>query len=193
MPSRPLEEERELLRFVHQETRFAILQYVLAHPHHLASLVELDHAIPAKSTTSIREQVEVLQEHGLIARYEREENESRRDLPSTFYGPTAEGVEALHDLGFLRGVPVLQAMYGQMEKTDRVKRHEDAPRPDLPPEVRGALGPREGREEPDETLAEGPPEGTQGPVVIRNTFVVDDDREGEGPSNIEIDDVVEVP
>jgi hypothetical protein len=76
---------------------------------------------------------------GLLARYTYDPSEGTRDLPARFYGFTERGVEVLHDFKYLRGLPVARAFYENTRKTEKVERHESAPRPELPDAVAEAL------------------------------------------------------
>ena len=134
----PFEEQRRIYDLLSQETRHLILQFVLGHPHQLPSLAELDYVIQ-KSTGAIHDQLENLADADVLAVYEYEPNEPKRDLPSKFYGPTEYGVEVLYEYDYLRGLPVAQALYDNTRKSEKIARHESAPRPELPEAVRDAL------------------------------------------------------
>ncbi|MWV38985.1 ArsR family transcriptional regulator [Natrialba sp. INN-245] len=134
----PFAEQREMRELLSQETRHLIVQCLLGHPHHLASLAELTYMIQ-KNEGAILDQLETLQEAGLLNVYVHEPNVSTRDLPSRFWGPTERGVEVLYEHNFLRGVPVARAVYEETNKSEKVRRHETAPRPSLPDTVHEAL------------------------------------------------------
>jgi len=134
----PFAEQREMRELLSQETRHLIVQCLLGHPHHLASLAELAYMIQ-RNEGAILDQLETLQEAGLVDVYVHEPNESTRDLPSRFWGPTERGVEVLYEHNFLRGVPVTRAVYEETSKSEKVRRHETAPRPLLPDAVQEAL------------------------------------------------------
>lgn len=134
----PFTEQREMRELLSQETRHLIIQCILGHPHHLMSLAELAYMIQ-KNEGAILDQLETLQKAGLLDVYVHEPNESTRDLPSRFWGPTERGVEILYEHNFLRGVPVARAVYEKTRKSEKVTRHETAPRPALPDAVHEAL------------------------------------------------------
>ena len=134
----PFEEQRRIFELLSQETRHLIIQYVLGHPEHLASLDELDYMIP-KSKAAISDQLDNLVEAGILGLYRYEPSEDKRDLPSKFYGLTEQGVEVLHEYNYLRGVPVARALYKNTRKSEKIERHENAPRPKLPKNVREPL------------------------------------------------------
>ncbi|MFC5973440.1 ArsR family transcriptional regulator [Halomarina salina] len=134
----PFAEQQRMRELLSQETCHLIVQVILGHPAHLASLAELDYMIP-KNEVAILNQLETLQEAGILDVYVHEPNVSTRNLPSKFWGPTERGVEILYQHNFLRGVPIARAVYEETNKSERVQRHEDAPRPTLPKAVREAL------------------------------------------------------
>lgn len=136
--SGPFEEQRHVFELLSQRTRHLIIQFILGHPEHLVSLDELDYMIP-KSKAAISDQLDNLIDEGILALYTYEPSEGKRDLPSKFYGPTERGVEILHEFKYLRGVPVIRALYKNTRKTEKIERHETAPRPELPKPVRRAL------------------------------------------------------
>ena len=133
-----LAEQQRVRELLSQETRHLIIQFILGHPAHLVSLAELDYMIP-KNEAAILDQLETLREAGILDVYVHEPNASTRNLPSKFWGPTERGVEILYEHNFLRGVPIARAVYDETEKSERVKRHENAPRPTLPAAVTDAL------------------------------------------------------
>jgi hypothetical protein len=134
----PFSEQREMRELLSQETRHLVVQCILGHPRHLASLAELTYMIQ-KNEGAILDQLETLREAGLLDVYVHEPNASTRDLPSRFWGPTERGVEVLYEHNFLRGVPIARAVYEETRKSEKVERHETAPRPALPDAVSDAL------------------------------------------------------
>jgi len=134
----PFAEQQRLFKLLSQDTRHLIIQELLGHPAHLMSLAEFEY-MTGKSQAAIKDQLERLIDAGIIARYTYEPSEGKRDLPSQFYGFTERGVEVLHDYKYLRGLPVARAFYENTRKTEKIERHESAPRPELPDAVVEAL------------------------------------------------------
>lgn len=134
----PLEERRLVYELLSQETRFYVLQVILGHPEHLVSLAEFDYLVP-KSKPAIRDQLETLSESDVITDYPHPPNESNREYPSTFWGPTEPGLELLYEFNFLRQTPVLRALYDVIRLDSTRQRHLDAPRPSLPATVAETL------------------------------------------------------
>jgi len=136
--SGPFAEQQRIFKLLSQDTRHLIIQELLGHPAHLMSLAELEY-MTGKSQAAIKDQLETLIDAGLLARYTYEPSEAKRDLPAQFYGFTERGVEVLHDYKYLRGLPVARALYENTRKTEKIERHESAPRPELPEAVADAL------------------------------------------------------
>jgi len=127
----PFVEQRRLFELLSQDTRQLIVQELLGHPAHLMSLAELEY-MTGKNRATIKGHLDTLREADIIARYISEPNKGNRELPAQFYGFTEHGVEILHSYKYLRGVPVARALYENTRKTEKIERHETAPRPDLP-------------------------------------------------------------
>jgi hypothetical protein len=140
MTTNPLDRQRELMNVLGQETRHSIIQTLLGHPHHLASVAEIDYMVADKATKTVDEQLDVLVDAGILAEYEYPPNESTRGLPWVFYGFTPSAVGVLGDFNYLKGVPFAHAVHRSTKKTEKIRRHEEAPRPPLPTPVREAFG-----------------------------------------------------
>lgn len=136
--SGPFAEQQRIFKLLSQDTRHLIIQELLGHPTHLMSLAELEYMV-GKSQAAVKDQLETLIDAGFLAQYTYEPSEGKRDLPSQFYGFTEHGVEILYDYKYLRGLPVARALYENTRKTEKIKRHEAAPRPELPTAVADAL------------------------------------------------------
>jgi len=148
-PTAPFEAQRAMHELLSQETRHHILQTILGHPAHLASLAELSY-YSQKSESAILGQLEELIEHDILTAYTYAGSEGRRDQPSKFYGLTERGVAVLEEFKYLRGIPVLRAVHENTVTPDRIQRHEDAPRPELPDAVIDALDIDEDDVKPEE-------------------------------------------
>ncbi|WP_254546952.1 helix-turn-helix domain-containing protein [Halomarina pelagica] len=125
-----LARERERLHLVTQETRFSLIQDILGHPAQLPTLKELDYVNPSKSRTTIRQHLQRLVDAGIVEEAVLPRDRRRNDLPYTFYGLSEEGRRFLEAHKLLRAEETLRAIYAKVEKTDAVRRYEDAPRPD---------------------------------------------------------------
>jgi DNA-binding Lrp family transcriptional regulator len=134
----PFAEQQRLFKLLSQDTRHLIIQELLGHPAHLMSLAELEY-MTGKSQAAVKDQLKTLTEAGIVAQYTYEPSTEKRDLPSQFYGFTERGVEILYNYKYLRGLPVARALYENTRKTEKIERHEAAPRPELPTAVAEAL------------------------------------------------------
>lgn len=155
----PFAEQRRIFDLLSQETRHLIIQEILGHPKHLVSLAELEYMV-GKTQAALKAQLENLIEANIVAQYVYEPSEGKRDLPSNFYGFTEHGVQILYDYKYLRGLPVARALYEKTRKTEKIERHEAAPRPDLPKAVAEALD----FDEPDSEEVD--PEGDTPPDAV---------------------------
>jgi len=134
----PFEEQRQIYDLLSQETRHLIVQLILGHPEHLASLDELAY-MTSKNKAAIRDQLEVLVESEILAIYDYPPNKETRGLPWKFYGFTEHGTDILGDFNYLKGVPMARAVHQKTRKPEKIERHETAPRPPLPEPVRATF------------------------------------------------------
>ncbi|OAQ52504.1 hypothetical protein HTG_12845 [Natrinema mahii] len=135
----PLERQRELMALLSQETRHGIVQALLGHPEHLASVDEINHFVPSKSKKTVEEQIDVLVDADILESYEYPPNRDRRGLPWKFYGFTEYGTGVLGDFNYLKGVPMARAVHRKTRTPEKIERHETAPRPPLPAPVRATF------------------------------------------------------
>ncbi len=147
----PFDAQRRIHELLAQDTRFGIVQTVLGHPAHLPSLAELAYYTQS-SESAVLSQLQTLEDQQFVTSYELPESKHKRALPGTFYGLTERGVLLLDRYDYLQGIPMVQAMQAHTAKTEQIRRHENAPRPELPDAVAEALG-----------LAEGTGPGAGGP------------------------------
>ena len=124
-----VENQRQRLNVVTQETRFVLIQNILSHPQQRPTLKELDYVNPSKSKSTIREHLEVLIEHGIVAERTLPKDQRKRDLPWRFYGLTDAGRDLLEEMGLLGAEGTLQDMYEMLETTDKIEKYAQAPRP----------------------------------------------------------------
>lgn len=132
------ERQRQAHRFLTQETRYYIIQALLGHPHHLASFDELEYLVP-KNRSTIDEHLDRLEGKKLLTKYEYTGDDSAQNQPTEFWGFTEFGIDLLYDFDYLRYVPVLRVVQDHLYVTEKIQRHRDAPRPDLPESVADAF------------------------------------------------------
>jgi len=123
------EHERNRLHVATQDTRFILLQNILGHPSQLPSIKELTYVNPSKSEGTIYQHLERLIEAEIVEAYTLSSDQRKRDLPYKFYGVSEEGREFLDRHGLLRAEETLREVYEHVEKDERIRRFERAPRP----------------------------------------------------------------
>ena len=128
---RSVDENRELLNLVTQETRFTLIQNVVAHPEGMPSLKELVYANPSKSKSTIRNHLEKLINAGVVETVTLPDKQRKRDLPYRFYRLTDSAQEVLKAHDLLRAEDTLKRMHSMLEKTPEIERYVNAPRPDV--------------------------------------------------------------
>lgn len=124
-----VENQRQRLNVITQETRFVLIQNILSHPKQLPTLKELSYVNPSKSKSTIREHLDVLIEHGIVEECTLPKEERKRDLPWHFYGLTDVGRDLLEEMELLGAEGTLQNMYEMLETTDEIEKYAQAPRP----------------------------------------------------------------
>ncbi|PHQ37508.1 hypothetical protein DJ69_16680 [Halorubrum persicum] len=122
----PNKKGNEVQHLLTQDTRFQIVQNILAHPESLPSLRELEYVVD-KGRSTIYEHLETLEKAGITDRFELEGAD--RDQPSTFYGLTPYGIRVVDDLDLFNDLDLLQEIYVAMDKPAEVQAYEAAPRP----------------------------------------------------------------
>ncbi|PGF13817.1 transcriptional regulator [Natrinema sp. CBA1119] len=123
------DDRREVLNLVTQETRFILIQNIVAHPEGMPSLKEIVYANPSKSKSTIRNHLDKLMDAGIVEGVELPKDERQRDLPYRFYQLTQDGQNLLEKYDLLRAEETLQEMHSMLEKTPQIQKYMDAPRP----------------------------------------------------------------
>lgn len=130
----------ELFALLDTEPNVRILQTILGHPAHLPSVREFEYMLPA-TRGEITERLRRLADAHVVTAYAYTGGDSRPREPSTFWGLTEFGADALSERGRFSFSPVLRALQGAVEKPARVEIALEAPRPSLPETVREAFSP----------------------------------------------------
>ncbi|MDS0280367.1 transcriptional regulator [Halomicroarcula sp. S1AR25-4] len=120
---------RSLLELITQETRFTLIQNIVAHPKGMPSLKELVYANPSKSKSTIRNHLEKLVDADVVETVALPQDERQRDLPHKFYRLSTSGEKFLEKHDLLRAQDTLQEMHAMLEKTPQIQKYIDAPRP----------------------------------------------------------------
>ncbi|ELY61959.1 MarR family winged helix-turn-helix transcriptional regulator [Natronolimnohabitans innermongolicus] len=124
-------ETRELLHFVTQETRFAILSNILQPPEGLPSMYELERLNPSVSEATVYKHVQKLIDAGVVEEVALPDDERRQGYPWKFYGLTDAGRELLERHNLLQAEETLRLIYGTIsDKPEKMVKYENAPRPD---------------------------------------------------------------
>ncbi|WP_440769212.1 PadR family transcriptional regulator [Natronorubrum sp. DTA28] len=124
-------ETRELLHFVTQETRFALLTNILQHPEQLPSMYELEELNPSVSEATVYKHVQKLIDAGVVEERALPDGERRQGYPWKFYGLTQDGRAFLETHDVLAAEETLQRIYETIsDKPEKMVKYENAPRPD---------------------------------------------------------------
>jgi DNA-binding MarR family transcriptional regulator len=124
-------DNRELLHFLTQETRFAILTNVLQHPEGLPSMYELEQLNPSVSEATVYKHVQKLIDAGILEAVALADDERRQGYPWKFYGLTEEGGAFLDEHNLLAAEETLQRIYESIsDKPEKMEKYENAPRPE---------------------------------------------------------------
>lgn len=110
------------------EKRAAILADVVGHPKGLPSVEELDYMNPPLSEDAIRRHLNTLREVGVVTRREIEQGDRVQGFPYQFYEVTDEA-RGLFDRNGLFPEDAWQREYASVQKTDRIRKVEQMPRP----------------------------------------------------------------
>ncbi|RQG97096.1 winged helix-turn-helix domain-containing protein [Natrarchaeobius chitinivorans] len=123
---------RELVHFITQETRFALISNLLQHPEGLPSMYELEQLNPSVSEATVYKHVQKLIDAGIVEEVTLPDDERRQGYPWKFYRLTDDGRTFLDDHNLLAAEETLQRMYETIsDKPEKMVKYENAPRPDL--------------------------------------------------------------
>ena len=117
------------LHVVTQERRYNLIADILGHPQGLPSLSELEYMNPPVERTTIQDHLQRLIEIDVVATVEIPVGERSRDLPHVFYGLTESGTQLLNEHGLLNEEDAWKALYARVEKTEKIQKYQNAPRP----------------------------------------------------------------
>ena len=124
-------ESRELVHFVTQQTRFALINNILQHPDQLPSMYELEELNPSVSEATVYKHTQKLVDAGIVREVALDDDRRRQGCPWKFYGLTEAGREFLEDHNLLAAEETLQQIYETIsDKSEKMVKYENAPRPD---------------------------------------------------------------
>jgi len=122
---------RELIHFVTQQTRFALINNILQHPEQLPSMYELEELNPSVSDATVYKHIQKLIDEGIVKELALDDDQRRQGYPWKFYGLTEEGREFLNDHNLLAAEETLQQIYETIsDKPEKMVKYENALRPD---------------------------------------------------------------
>ena len=122
---------RELVHFVTQQTRFALINNILQHPDQLPSMYELEALNPSVSDATVYKHIQKLIDAGIVTEVALDDDQRRQGYPWKFYRLTEEGREFLDDHNLLAAEETLQQIYDTIsDKPEKMVKYENAPRPD---------------------------------------------------------------
>ena len=125
-------ESRELVHFVTQQTRFALVTNILQHPDQLPSMYELEELNPSVSEATVYQHIQKLVDAGIVEEVALDDDQRRQGYPWKFYGLTEAGREFLEDHSLLAAEETLQRIHQTIsDKPEKMVRYENAPRPDV--------------------------------------------------------------
>lgn len=123
---------RELVHFVTQETRFALLANILQHPEGLPSMYELERLNPSVSEATVYKHVQKLIDAGVVEAVALPDDERQQGYPWKFYRLTDEGRAFLAEHNLLAAEETLKRIYETIsDKPEKMVKYENAPRPDV--------------------------------------------------------------
>jgi DNA-binding MarR family transcriptional regulator len=124
---------RELVHFVTQRTRFALITNILQHPRQLPSMYELEQLNPSVSDATVYKHIQKLIDVGIVKEVSLSDDQRRQGYPWKFYGLTDEGRKFFTAHNLLEAEETLQRIYETIsDKPDKMLKYENAPRPGDP-------------------------------------------------------------
>ena len=104
-------EPRELVHFVTQQTRFALVNNILQYPEQLPSMYELEELNPSVSEATVYKHIQKLIDAGIVREVPLDDDQRRQGYPWKFYGLTEEGRTFLDEHNLLAAEETLQQIY----------------------------------------------------------------------------------
>ena len=124
-------ETRELVHFVTQQTRFALITNILQHPDQLPSMYEFEELNPSVSEATVYKHIQKLIDAGIVREVALDDDQRRQGYPWKFYGLTEGGREFLDAHNLLAAEETLQQVYDTISnKPEKMVKYENASRPD---------------------------------------------------------------
>jgi len=122
---------REVIHFVTQQTRVALLNNILQHPDQLPSMYELEELNPSVSDATVYKHIQKLIDASIVTEVALDDDQRRQGYPWKFYSLTEEGRNFLNDHNLLAAEETLQQIYDTIgDKSEKMVKYENALRPD---------------------------------------------------------------
>ena len=122
---------RELIHFVTQQTRFALINNILQHPEQLPSMYEFEELNPGVSEATVYKHIQKLIDAGIVKEVALDDDQRRQGYPRKFHALTEEGREFLDDRNLLAAEDTLQQIDDTItDKPEKMVKYENAPRPE---------------------------------------------------------------
>jgi hypothetical protein len=125
----PIDEPEDPAEVYLSEADVAILTAIVGHPFRMPTLPELCWAAGAHGEELVKRRVNRLAEQGILEEVRFEDDAPSPKLPDRFYGTTEFGDEILERRLEPQRQRALQETYASLDKPDRIRRYERAPRP----------------------------------------------------------------
>jgi len=120
-------ESRELVHFVTQQTRFALINNILQHPEQLPSMYELEELNPSVSEATVYKHIQKLIDAGIVKEVALDDDQRRQGYPWKFYGLTEEGRTFLDEHNLLAEETLQQIYETISDKPEKMVKYENAP------------------------------------------------------------------
>jgi len=123
-------ESRELVHFVTQQTRFALINNILQHPNSSPRCTSSRSSTPSVSEATVYKHIQKLIDAGIVKEVALDDDQRRQGYPWKFYGLTEEGRTFLDEHN-LAAEETLQQIYETIsDKPEKMVKYENSPRPD---------------------------------------------------------------
>ena len=110
-----------------RESRFRVIQMILAHPERMPSIVELGFWHEEASRAQIAGRLTGMRGAGIVTVYESDVDD--QEFPTQYWTLTERAHDVLADANLLHAGNVLEDCYDRVNKPDEVLLAENTPRP----------------------------------------------------------------
>lgn len=125
----PIDEQSNPEQVYLGEADVAVLAAVVGHPYQLPTAEEIRHAARDQDSVVVDRRLDRLCEQDVLERVRFEDGPPLPDQPDTFYGTTEFGDDVLDQRLSPDREQALFESYSSLEKPERIREYERAPRP----------------------------------------------------------------